>query len=218
MFIRLQVKYSVVWIIIFLRITGEIEVTKCEFCGKDFVSLGHHSWRCPAKATTVSIVESIHTVAPEVSLAQSLDVNKAVALTPACTASDNSILCVCGKVCKGRRGLMALRRSCKTAKAVGDCDDVTDATVCERVLQSVKESSSPSQSLESNVTSSLCDTNTTFGITTPETNASRPIATVSHDSSPTITSSQFNITSTCPATVIRPVLPGIKLSRRKDKR
>ena len=130
MFIRLQPTYTFVWIMTILWIIGEIQATKCEFCGKEFVSLGRHTWRCPAKATSVPIAHSINSIAPDCPIVQSMEAKKVATQTPA-TMNDNTVLCVCGKACKGCKGLTMHRRSCKTAKAIGDSqstNDVTDTT------------------------------------------------------------------------------------------
>ena len=105
--------------ILILWIISLTEATKCEFCNKDFVSLGRHSWRCPAKATA-SVVNRPTPLDDH--CIQSTDVNQVVKSTP--VQSDIiQVQCVCGKLCKGRRGLAMHRRSCKMANSVTTVDN-----------------------------------------------------------------------------------------------
>ena len=74
----------------------------CGFCGKEFESLGRHSWRCKSKVGNER--ES------------TLNVNPAMEMpTQMClpVKSCKAVKCCCGKVCKGARGLKMHQRSCR---------------------------------------------------------------------------------------------------------
>ena len=72
----------------------------CSFCGKDFVSLGCHSWRCKNRINTGDsdiLQPSGH-----------LPVEKR-----AIVKNYAEITCCCGKSCKGVKGLKVHLRSCR---------------------------------------------------------------------------------------------------------
>ena len=74
----------------------------CGFCGKEFESLGRHSWRCKSKVGNER--ES------------TLNVNPAMEMpTQMClpVKSCKAVKCCCGKVRKGARGLKMHQRSCR---------------------------------------------------------------------------------------------------------
>ena len=77
----------------------------CGFCGKDFVSLGRHSWRRKSKVeygqeTRVNAIPAI-----EMPSQECLPVK-----------SYKAVKCCCGKVCKGARGLKMHLRSCRVIR------------------------------------------------------------------------------------------------------
>ena len=81
----------------------------CGFCGKDFVSLGRHSWRCKGKVeyeqeTTANVIPAV-----EMPLQECLPVKPYKA-----------VKCCCGKVCKRPRGLEMHQRSCRVIKDLED--------------------------------------------------------------------------------------------------
>ena len=81
----------------------------CGFCGKEFESLGRHSWRCKSKVGNER--ES------------TLNVNPAMEMpTQMClpVKSCKAVKCCCGKVCKGARGLKMHQRSCRV---IDDLED-----------------------------------------------------------------------------------------------
>ena len=47
---------------IILRLIRITSAFQCEHCGKDFVSLGRHAWRCTARVT--SSARTLHAVGP----------------------------------------------------------------------------------------------------------------------------------------------------------
>ena len=81
----------------------------CGFCGKEFESLGRHSWRCKSKVGNER--ES------------TLNVNPAMEMpTQMClpVKSCKAVKCCCGKVCKEARGLKMHQRSCRV---IDDLED-----------------------------------------------------------------------------------------------
>ena len=62
----------------------------CSFCGKEFVTLGRHSWRCKQRLNNN----------PPVASANQMPVMH----SPARISNTNEVKCHCGKSCKGARG------------------------------------------------------------------------------------------------------------------
>ena len=99
-----------------------ISAVKCEYCNKDFISLGRHSWRCKARITSAVNDQRYSSYNANFSgnnaSSNGLNNNK----NQITTNTDTQILyvkCVCGKLCKGRRGLTAHQRSCKVFRDIG---------------------------------------------------------------------------------------------------
>ena len=103
-----------------------IDAVECEYCGKDFKSLGRHVWRCKQKVLLNNVVTiGNHRNAdipneleiPEHSLANTNRVIEPTNDPPDIrTENDevvNDCICYCGKVCKGLRGLQAHKRACR---------------------------------------------------------------------------------------------------------
>ena len=74
----------------------------CSFCGRDFLSLGRHSWRC--KRRVVEGQEPRNTVNQMINVLQE---------DQAPITINTGIKHCCGKVCKGIHGLKMHQRSCK---------------------------------------------------------------------------------------------------------
>ena len=72
------------------------------FCGKEFVSLGRHSWRCKSK------VEYNQEPTANVNPVMEMPAQECLPVR-----SCKAIKCCCGKVCKGPRGLKMHQRSCR---------------------------------------------------------------------------------------------------------
>jgi hypothetical protein len=80
----------------------------CSFCGKEFVTLDRHSWRCKQKLnsqnppgnTAVNQMPIIH--------------------SPVRISNTNDVKCYCGKSCKGTRGLKMHQRSCRVTHGLND--------------------------------------------------------------------------------------------------
>ena len=75
----------------------------CSFCGKDFVTLGRHSWRCKQR---VHDAEQDH-------FAENAGKQMPAINSPIVISSHHVIKCCCGKVCKGARGLKMYQCSCR---------------------------------------------------------------------------------------------------------
>ena len=69
----------------------------CSFCGKDFQSLGRHSWRCKKKCSTPDEVSD-----------------------PGQVCQQNMVKCSCGKECKGVKGLKMHQRCCRVIERMGE--------------------------------------------------------------------------------------------------
>jgi hypothetical protein len=105
----------------------------CGFCGKDFASLGHHTWRCKNKVEFDRTSKQNKVPAVEI-------------LTQEClpASSYKVVKCCCGKVCKGTRGLKMHQRSCKV---IDDMEEelqqqMTDALseqICDDNVQSAED-------------------------------------------------------------------------------
>ena len=74
----------------------------CSFCGKDFISLGRHSWRCKQRMyLQENYTESNERRMPTIN-------------TPNIPITQRTLIkCCCGKACKGNRGLKMHQRSCQ---------------------------------------------------------------------------------------------------------
>ena len=78
----------------------------CSFCGNDFKSVNRHVWRCQARMEEVNPdkgdeAEELSNISGE-------------------------LKCICGKVCKGLRGLRGHQRSCRSIKPMSDEISVED--------------------------------------------------------------------------------------------
>ena len=94
----------------------------CSFCGKDFVSLGRHSWRCKSKLHMGE--ESFGNSAQQTCLNTEATMANINTSTP---SNCHHVTCCCGKVCKGLRGLKMHQRNCRAVRAgsmggCGGCD------------------------------------------------------------------------------------------------
>ena len=92
--------------------------TKCPHCGKDFVKLGSHQWRCKGRITSSipapigPIDDPMPSTGKTTTVLNSLTpMNEPILETPL-------IKCVCGRLCKGRRGLRAHQRCCQMHKTL----------------------------------------------------------------------------------------------------
>ena len=104
----------------------------CGFCGKEFMSLGRHSWRCKSKVGNEqdSTINTMHDMV--IPAEQCLPVK-----------SCKVVKCCCGKVCKGARGLKMHQRSCRVIDNLEDelqqqmaeaCDDHSDGENVDQAI------------------------------------------------------------------------------------
>ena len=104
---------------------------KCEFCNKEFTCLPRHTWRCRAKMTSSE--------PPVGSPAQPVDKHsdRSAENTRMFTSNFSDIrkessdeivymsCSICGKKCKGRKGLVIHQRTCKIHTALlGECNNL----------------------------------------------------------------------------------------------
>ena len=94
----------------------------CSFCGEDFISLGHHTWRCKRKLHQGA--SQNHITNGNSHLPQDLFILNNNISDNNGPANTEGIKCACGKKCKGLRGLKAHQRSCRTIKTL--CNEVLD--------------------------------------------------------------------------------------------
>ena len=74
----------------------------CHFCKKDFKILGRHSWQCKSKP---------------MNLTSNSNHGESITIAEKVPCNNDFIHCMCGKKCKGVRGLKRHQRSCRTIKS-----------------------------------------------------------------------------------------------------
>ena len=91
----------------------------CSFCGKDFVTLGRHSWRCKQRGNQAHRIENPPT-------RELPALNTPIVVIESRTA----VKCCCGKICKGNRGLKMHQRSCRVIHGLNNelCADLEEQT------------------------------------------------------------------------------------------
>ena len=114
------------WLYFYMVLLATLELcysVQCEFCQKDFKSLGRHVWRCKAKLS--SIQQTSHVTIETHSNIEIETVERTLAKANNNIPSNNdppdiriaenkdTYKCCCGKVCNGLKGLQAHKRSCK---------------------------------------------------------------------------------------------------------
>ena len=87
----------------------------CSFCGKEFQSLGRHSWRCKEKLKDSEKDQSNHSKGSRKGKMSNNNEDD-------CVASNNclQVECSCGKICNGLRGLKMHQRSCRVIQGLSD--------------------------------------------------------------------------------------------------
>ena len=98
----------------------------CSFCGRDFVSLGRHSWRCKRRA--------VEGQEPRTTVNQAINVLQEDQAPVKC---NSDIKCCCGKVCKGIRGLKMHQRSSRVME--GLAKDVYEEVEDEMIENSIDQ-------------------------------------------------------------------------------
>jgi hypothetical protein len=91
----------------------------CSYCGKDFVTLGRHSWRCKQRVNQAEQSGSENPTARKVPVVNSPTV---------VIESRTVVKCCCGKICKGTRGLKMHQRSCRVIHGLNSelCSDIEE--------------------------------------------------------------------------------------------
>ena len=105
----------------------------CSFCGKDFVSLGRHSWRCKRKILNDSGPNQAHVNTPL--LEASFERTDIV-------VNSSTVKCCCGKICKGIRGLKMHQRRCRiTVGLHGDTFEYLEEEIADNGLNGSEDQS-----------------------------------------------------------------------------
>ena len=78
-------------------------------CGKDFISIGRHSWRCKKKLNIDKGYNGVDSSIQKQITPESM---------PVITNGDKDVKCTCGKQCKGLKGLKAHQRSCRVIQGL----------------------------------------------------------------------------------------------------
>ena len=86
-----------------------IMLTTCSFCGKDFESLGRHSWRCKSRMKTGNEANCTDNMFNSIDHYQ---------LNYVESSNNAAFVCCCGKRCKGEKGLQIHQRTCKTIEGL----------------------------------------------------------------------------------------------------
>jgi Reverse transcriptase (RNA-dependent DNA polymerase) len=107
------------WIIGLLLLISTVSATKCNFCGKDFKSVNRHSWRCQSRITgsaqpiTNSMLQGGQNGSFQGPIAAGIVPHLNDPTAENVGIAQELTTCMCGKQCKGRRGLVAHQRSCR---------------------------------------------------------------------------------------------------------
>ena len=102
----------------------------CSFCGKDFVSLGRHQWRCKDKIDDTNVFANSNDATSE-----GINVEPVMSSPTTSIVKKSGIKCCSGKVCKGARGLKMHQRSCQVIFGLNSelLENVFDETECNNV-------------------------------------------------------------------------------------
>ena len=112
---------------ILAALAGFCDRIECEFCKREFTSLGRHRWRCKARVNTNlidldqrQVITSYHATKPFESFHNFIGENASIANINNMVNNEESentlqedndqhrFACYCGKKCKGLRGLKAI--------------------------------------------------------------------------------------------------------------
>ena len=100
-----------VWII--LSVLQETDAIRCPHCNEDFISLGRHTWRCKGRISSIAPAQTVNENRHTNSADQPGNTTNTTTTNFPTPINECSIIkCVCGRPCKGRRGLAAHKRSC----------------------------------------------------------------------------------------------------------
>ena len=117
----------------------------CQFCEKDFVSIGRHSWRCKQR-----IHQGNDGVVNESLVQQAPLTNCPKVIIP----TRSALKCCCGKVCKGQRGLKMHQRSCRL---IHDMDSELQQDIVDQNYLDLADLNEVGENANDNITTVLSD-------------------------------------------------------------
>ena len=106
--------------VVLLLLVRIISATRCPYCDNEFISLGRHVWRCAARVTShgtpplrdsPQATQRAQGPSSHNSAAAQLEITEGVS-----SGAADEETCMCGRKCKGRRGLRAHQRACGMLK------------------------------------------------------------------------------------------------------
>ena len=89
----------------------------CNYCGKDFISPGRHSWRCKSKIPNQQ--DRNHGNGENVENCNNVEFPD-VKVNDVSISNTGNVSCTCGKSCKGLCGLKSHKQSCRIIKSLND--------------------------------------------------------------------------------------------------
>ena len=110
-------------VILLALLTKSVAVIICEFCNKDFISLGRYTWRCKARITQIdkNIQINYQPLSPDTTVVTQNDNSRVITqvnqdIDPHENEKKHKFRCYCGCKFKSLRGLNTHRRSCFVGK------------------------------------------------------------------------------------------------------
>ena len=89
----------------------------CNYCGKDFISPGRHSWHCKSKIPNQQ--DRNHGNGENVENCNNVEFPD-VKVNDVSISNTGNVSCTCGKSCKGLCGLKSHQQSCRIIKSLND--------------------------------------------------------------------------------------------------
>jgi hypothetical protein len=134
-------------------ITETTSATRCPYCNVDYNTLGRHTWRCKARVTSSDTGLVTETVTPansndDTTAGPSSTHNPSTLPLDSGNSFADTIQCMCGKKCKGKRGLKAHQRSCATFRALVNKDYSIGASENETDQESTNSKIGPQRENE----------------------------------------------------------------------
>src|ERR1700759_5215542 len=104
--------FSIRWFIVVIPLISNVSGTRCDFCDRDFVVLGRHVWRCPARITGSAHPASNLPVqgAPDASFQGPVAAGVVPTHTEGSCLATDLTTCVCGRQCRGRRAWLRIKQ------------------------------------------------------------------------------------------------------------
>ena len=131
----------------------------CNYCGKDFISPGRHSWHCKSKIPNQQ--DRNHGNGENVENCNNVEFPD-VKVNDVSISNTGNVSCTCGKSCKGLCGLKSHQQSCRIIKSLNDellhdIEQVNDVEI--ETLENYTSNGSPSLKPGVNLLISLEDWN-----------------------------------------------------------